>query len=91
MENLLALGAREEHANGVVRITLSNRMRANALQDLNYMNINRATLFLGLDGFAQSLRNMIIHLRDAEESVGDQQIVDGFPFKPGRADVSLPP
>lgn len=80
MENLLALGGREEHASHVVRITLSQRMRANALQDLNYMNINRATLFPGLDGFAQSLRNTILFLRDAEDPVDDLAIVRGFPF-----------
>jgi hypothetical protein len=80
MENLLSLGSQEEHCRRVVKITLNIKMRANAIQDLNYMNINRATLFPGLDGFAQSLRNLSIRLIDADDPVGDQEIVDGFPF-----------
>jgi hypothetical protein len=88
MDNLLALGTSEEHASRVVRITLNSLMRANALQDLNYMNINRATLFPGLDGFAQSLRNSVVLLRDAEDPVDDQAIVDGFPFKFERTETA---
>lgn len=81
MENLLALGTPDERASRVVKITLNGQMRANAIQDLNYMNINRATLFPGLDGFAQSLRNLSTIMIDADDPVGDQEIVDGFPFK----------
>jgi len=40
----------------VVKIVLRNSMREEALDELALMNINRATLFPGLDGFAQSLK-----------------------------------
>jgi hypothetical protein len=81
MENLIGMRAKEEFSHRVVRITLSGKMRANALHDLNYMNINRSTLFPGLDGFAQSLRNMVLFLRDIDDPVDDLAIVNGFPFR----------
>lgn len=40
----------------IVKILLHNSVREEALDELALMNINRATLFPGLDGFAQSLR-----------------------------------
>jgi hypothetical protein len=80
MDNLVALGQREGFAARVVRIVLAAKMRANALHDLNYMNINRSTLFPGLDGFAESLRNSALFLRDIDDPVDDQAIVNGFPF-----------
>jgi hypothetical protein len=38
-----------------IDITLSNAGRLECLEQLRTMNIHRATLFPGLDGFAQSL------------------------------------
>lgn len=82
MQNLLALGTKDELQRRLVRInfTLAGATRANALQDLNYMNINQATLFPGLGGFAHSLKNQIIILRDMTDPVSDMATVDGFPF-----------
>jgi hypothetical protein len=40
----------------LVKIRLPGKIRRDALRDLNHMNVNRATLFPGLDGFSQSLR-----------------------------------
>ena len=51
----------EDH---IIKIVISNKLRAEILKDLNYMNINRATLFPGIDGFAQSLKLEILHLED---------------------------
>lgn len=51
-QNLTALGDVEDH---VRAITISPDARAELLVALSRANINRATLFLGLDGFATSL------------------------------------
>lgn len=48
----------------LVKIVVPNRLRPEILRDLHYMNINRATLFPGIDGFAQSLHHAILHLED---------------------------
>jgi hypothetical protein len=40
----------------VTKIQISATARADASADLDFMNINRASLFPGLDGFAQSLK-----------------------------------
>lgn len=42
-------------ANFLYKIIIPNRLRTEAIIDLNRMNINRETLFPGIDGFAQSL------------------------------------
>jgi hypothetical protein len=52
MDNLAAMPGAEQH---IKKIVLPQHVRALALADLSRMNINRATLFPGLDGFAQSL------------------------------------
>jgi len=54
-------GQPEKH---VVKIKVPNALRVEILTDLNYMNINRATLFPGIDGFAQSLHHSILWLED---------------------------
>lgn len=51
----------EKHA---IKTVIPNKLRVEILTDLNYMNVNRATLFPGIDGFAQSLRQAIIDLED---------------------------
>jgi hypothetical protein len=48
----------------LVKIVVPNRLRPEILRDLDYMNVNRATLFPGIDGFAQSLYHAILHLED---------------------------
>lgn len=57
-ENLLAYGP--EVADHVCKIELPPGIRGEALADLYRMNINRATLFPGLDGFAQSIRHWLL-------------------------------
>lgn len=54
----MSLGPRADIGERLVKIILKGKLRFDALYDLNYMNINRATLFPGLDGFSQSLRNL---------------------------------
>ena len=44
-----------DFANHVHKIVIPNRLREEILGTLNKMNINRASLFPGIDGFAQSL------------------------------------
>ena len=57
-ENLMAVtGKTGEHT--VIRIDLPIETREEVLDALDAMNINRATLFPGLDGFAQYLRTRI--------------------------------
>lgn len=51
----------------LVKVELSNGLRREILQDLNKMNINRATLFPGLDGFAQSLKHATVLLESPQQ------------------------
>jgi len=55
MENLSGLDP-----DGVQKTVLAGAMRDAALEDLRYMNISRASLFPGLDGFATSLRTLLV-------------------------------
>lgn len=48
----------------IVKIIIPNKLRVEILTELNYMNINRATLFPGLEGFSQSLKQAIINIED---------------------------
>jgi FRG domain len=57
MENLLAAPERGLHA---IKFIISNRERPRILEQLRLMNITRASLFPGLDGFAQSFRQALI-------------------------------
>lgn len=50
----------------VLKITIPNRLRPVALERLREMNISRATLFPGLEGFVQSLRHLIVSENEAE-------------------------
>jgi hypothetical protein len=52
--NLLAF-PKGDFANHVHKIVIPNHLREEILATLNKMNINRASLFPGIDGFAQSL------------------------------------
>jgi len=56
-ENLSAMG----HSEGSVKkIVLSVRLRGRALDELRRMNITRASLFPGLEGYAQSFRQLLV-------------------------------
>jgi len=54
-ENLLAFTY--DFSDHVHKIVIPNKLREDMLMRLNRMNINRASLFPGIDGFAQSLVN----------------------------------
>ena len=53
-DNLLAF-RKQELRQSVQKIVIPGHLRTKILRRLNKMNINRATLFPGIDGFAQSL------------------------------------
>ena len=55
LENLHMGGSGGRDAVVKVRLEFDNRARRSALAELSQMNIDRASLFPGLDGFAQSL------------------------------------
>lgn len=57
MNNLRALG---EDPQKLVKITMPGRSRGHALAELNQANINRATLFPGIDGLARSLKYTLV-------------------------------
>lgn len=51
----------------ILKIEVPSSLRQEVLQDLNLMNINRATLFPGIDGFAQSLKSTTMLLERPEQ------------------------
>jgi hypothetical protein len=53
--NLLSFASDPDFSNRVHKFQIPNSLRLDALAALNKMNINQATLFPGIDGFAQSL------------------------------------
>jgi hypothetical protein len=57
MQNLAALG---NPAGQVIRFILPQTERDRALEQLRLMNITRASLFPGLEGFAQSFRQLLV-------------------------------
>lgn len=65
-ENLRALSGFDKN---VIKIAISVERRNELLRKLDQAGLNRASLFPGLDGFAQSLRTRILllsHLQDLE-------------------------
>lgn len=60
-ENLAALFSKRDSRNNLIKFTITGvqTQRRKILQVLRQMNIDRATLFPGLDGFAQSLRTWL--------------------------------
>jgi len=59
-ENLTAKGA-ADIGDGVLKIEIPNELRTIALAKLRQsMNVSRMTLFPGLDGFVQSLRDVVL-------------------------------
>lgn len=61
MENLVAMGDRTGLVSHLMKlnITLDLMELEKAIRDLNSMNINRATLFPGVDGFSAQFKNLI--------------------------------
>lgn len=49
----------EHYFDYVLKIVISSKVRKEAIKDLNTMNINYASLFPGLEGYAKSLKNKI--------------------------------
>jgi hypothetical protein len=64
MENLEAT---KMQPGSVKKLVLSHRHRGRTLERLRAMNITRATLFPGLEGLAQSLRQLLIEEPPAEK------------------------
>jgi hypothetical protein len=46
-------------SNYVMKLMIHENFRQDVLKDLHFMNVSRASLFVGLDGFAQSLGHKI--------------------------------
>jgi hypothetical protein len=71
MDNLSAVDALD----AVLKITVpSSVVRGRALEQLRLMNITRASLFRGLDGFAQSFRQLLV--KETREQREDRMIQD---------------
>lgn len=70
--NLASLAAAGGFEQNVHKIEVKNNQRGVALADLKRMNISRATLFPGLDGFAQSLKYDLAFRNDSR--YGDRQV-----------------
>lgn len=78
MDNLKAMGELQ----GVVKILIpaNTGMRGTILERLRAMNIQRASLFPGLEGFAQSFRTLL--LQEPEELRARLRVVQGPPEHP---------
>jgi hypothetical protein len=61
-DNLLALADGDSFDNNLIKYAITGKAeeRRNILRHLHRMNMNRATLFPGLDGFAQSLKTRLL-------------------------------
>jgi len=70
MEQLGFLGADMERA--VIKIELPAVLQKPVLRELQRMNLNRASLFPDLDGYAASLRLRYNSMRTPDELLGDQ-------------------
>jgi FRG domain-containing protein len=80
MENLAAQ-ADSEAPRRIVKICLQERWRADVLYELFQHNISRASLFPGLDGFAQSLGTTVWSELCEPDTSATEKTLDGFPFK----------
>jgi hypothetical protein len=83
MEQLGFLGEGIEKS--VVRIEIPSTCKKEALRDLQQMNLNRASLFPDLDGYAASLKLRYESLQRPQESLEEQidKLEDrNFPFVP---------
>lgn len=77
MENLNALG---DAKGNVVKFTIESKDRPQALDQLRLMNVTRASLFPGLEGFAQSFRQSIVRepLEDKMKRIRTRLALDGL-------------
>jgi hypothetical protein len=80
MENLAAQ-ADEEAPQRIVKICLQERWRAEVLFELFRHNISRASLFPGLDGFAQSLATTVWSELCEPDPTATEKTLSGFPFQ----------
>jgi hypothetical protein len=79
MNQLDFLGS--EISKAVIKIELPAALHKEVLRDLQRMNLNRASLFPDLDGYAASLRLRYNSLKTAEENILKQlQMLDGEQF-----------
>ncbi len=62
-DNLMSFLQRSDSKGMLVKLIIQNdaTLRKTILQNLHHMNMNSATLFPGLDGFARSLRTLLVY------------------------------
>ena len=60
MDNWAEMTSQLPPRGGVIRFTLPISERSRALRQLRLMNVSRTSLFPGLDGFAQSFRQLLV-------------------------------
>ena len=60
MDNLMSMGPEVRPDGPVMKLVIRNSVRPRALEKPRLMNITRATLFPGLDGYAQSFRHYLV-------------------------------
>lgn len=70
MKNFQSLMAQNENKRAIQQIRLSGGMAATAMKELNLMNINRATLFPGIEGLARSLQYALPEPNDWDRVLG---------------------
>jgi hypothetical protein len=83
MHQLNFLG--EDMKQAVIKIEMPACNKSHALRYLQKMNLNRASLFPDLDGYAESLRLRYNSMRTAEEALADQMKKledENYPFFP---------
>jgi hypothetical protein len=77
MQNFAALG---DPGNAVIKCIIPTARRGRILERLRAMNMTRAQLFPGLDGFAQSFRQLLLAEPHTERltRICRQAILDGL-------------
>jgi hypothetical protein len=83
MHQLEFLG--EDMKQAVIKIEMPANNKSHALRYLQKMNLNRASLFPDLDGYAESLRLRYNSMRTTEEALADQMKKledENYPFFP---------
>jgi hypothetical protein len=70
LSNLLSMREVHQQANWGYEVVFPDEQRTDTLYDLNRLNVNRSTLFPGLDGFSQALN---LQLRLLQERFGHHQ------------------
>ena len=83
MTQLGFLGA--EICKAVIKIEMPATLQKEVLRDLQKMNLNRASLFPDLDGYAASLRlryNSILSPEERKKEKEERHLDDNYPFAP---------